>query len=510
VEEGLLIQSFFELFDGYDKAYTSVSGFSKKENGKVESKVLTRKGFLSKDEKENHLFGNRQSLGVIPLKSDNTLSFAVIDIDIINNVTPLRHSIEELEQQILKFSLPLIPCRSKSGGVHLYAFLKKDTEASLVIPKMKEWAALLGYAGAEIFPKQVKRANDGDIGNSINLPYFDSKNTERWAILQGQKLSLEQFIELANSMKMSIKDMNEVNTEENLNEEYDEAPPCLAMLLTKGIDEGSRNGGLLNIAVFLKKKYPDSFETKIMEVNGTLIKPSLALKEVEQIKKSVSKKDYFYQCKSYPICQYCDKEKCRARKYGLQTSGGNSHLFSNLTKYITASGGGVRWCLSFDSERCEVSTEELLCQVKLQKKILEDTNKVFRPVKQNNWIDEIETLTREGNIIIDPDDASEKGQFKEMIDMFLTNRTPKEEKRCLLSGSAYLDREAGEVYFRSADLSTFLKNKRFKFDIKQIWSWLSDMGCQSKIISIGNKSVRTWFMKMPEVYDASLDEEEKV
>jgi len=512
MERDEIVQTFFELFEGYSKAYTSVSNFNKKENGKVEAKLLSVKGCISEDEKEEHLFGNKQSLGVIPLKEDNTVSFAVIDIDIINNITPLRHTIEEIEELLINFTLPLLPCKSKSGGIHLYIFFKEEIEASVVVSKLKEWIGLLGYAGAEVFPKQTKRANGSDVGNAINLPYFNSEDTDRWAIIKGKKISLEEFVKLAYLMRVTNEEFKNVNVEEKAGEEHKDAPPCIARLLIKGIEDGSRNNGVYDLGVYFKKKYPDTFQDEIMKVNGNLISPPLSPREIEATIKSLNNKDYFYKCKEYPICQYCDKEKCRARKYGLQTAGGNSHLFSNLTKYKSneGSGGGVRWCISFDNERCELNTEELLCQIKLQKRILEDTNKVYRPVKQNNWIEEIETLTREGNIIIDPEDSSEKGQFNQLLNIFLTNRMPSDQKKSLLTNHTYLDPYTDEVYFKSLDLFTFLKNKRFIYQTQRVWSWLTDLGGSHKMIKIGGVQVRVWFLKMPERYDATLDEEEKL
>ncbi len=65
-------------------------------------------------------------LGIIPLKQNNKVRYCAIDIDVVHPTNPLRHSLEELEQLIIKFELPLLVCRSKSGGIHLYCFFKED------------------------------------------------------------------------------------------------------------------------------------------------------------------------------------------------------------------------------------------------------------------------------------------------------------------------------------------------------------------------------------------------
>ena len=52
--------------------------------------------------------------------------------------------------------LPLIVCRSKSGGAHVFLFTKENIPASLMQSKLKEMAIILGYEGSEIFPKQTE------------------------------------------------------------------------------------------------------------------------------------------------------------------------------------------------------------------------------------------------------------------------------------------------------------------------------------------------------------------
>ena len=47
-------------------------------------------------------------------------------------------------------------CRSKSGGAHVFLFTDSFAPAALFRSKLKDMAAKLGYANAEIFPKQNK------------------------------------------------------------------------------------------------------------------------------------------------------------------------------------------------------------------------------------------------------------------------------------------------------------------------------------------------------------------
>ena len=63
-----------------------------------------------------------------------------------------------------------------------------------------EPAAASGHARCEIFPQQEQvLVERGEVGNLINLPYFDSEQTLRFAVIKVGKdyieATLPQFIE---------------------------------------------------------------------------------------------------------------------------------------------------------------------------------------------------------------------------------------------------------------------------------------------------------------------------
>ena len=117
----------------------------------------------------------------LPINSKNLCCFGCIDVD----VYPLDHA--ALVRACAGIDVPAVVCRSKSGGAHIYFFIEGWIAASDMRDKLSEIAASLGYGSAEIFPKQEKLLIDrGDVGNFINLPYFDVDRTLRPAFnLQG-------------------------------------------------------------------------------------------------------------------------------------------------------------------------------------------------------------------------------------------------------------------------------------------------------------------------------------
>jgi hypothetical protein len=494
-----IIKKFSEIFDGFELAYGQHGNFQSSESGKVNGKAQTISNSLSEEIIKSHLDGSGNSLGVVPLKLNNKLKFGAIDIDIKHPTNPLKHTIQEIEEKINKLNLPLVVCQSKSNGIHLYCFTQEEVDAKILVDKLKEWASLIGYGNCEIFPKQTSRIDQKDIGNWINLPYFDYKKTNRYAINKGRQLSIDEFFELVEISRIPTKELQDFKVE-ILDETFNDAPPCIQILSSLGVEEGSRNNGLYDFAVYFRNKYPDNYEDKIMEANYKYFKPSLSKKEVESIIKAMRKKDFFFRCNEYPIVQYCNKTECRKRKFGIGSCSVGSELnLDNLTKYIS-SDNSVRWYASYQGNRIQLSTAELINQRVLILKMLDATNTIFAPVKQPEWMQKIEILLKNCEIYHDPIDASPKGQFKELLDSFLTANVHAEKKSDLAKYSIYFDKKNKEMYFQSITLFQYLKNKRFYFAENEIWHWLKEFGGRAEQASVSGKKIRVWIVQAPDFF----------
>ena len=66
---------------------------------------------LTKELIQEHLDG-KKGIGSIPINKDNNCYFGVLDID----TYPIDHV--EIRKKCEKLKLPLVVCRSKSGGAH--------------------------------------------------------------------------------------------------------------------------------------------------------------------------------------------------------------------------------------------------------------------------------------------------------------------------------------------------------------------------------------------------------
>ena len=143
------MEEFKSIFEGLDVAYGQHRSEGSRADGKQEGKSYIVKKLVTDQLWEDHLKGKGPSLGIIPIMADNTARWGCIDID----TYPIDY--RKIILTIRKLKLPLIPCRSKSGGLHVFLFLKKPIAAKLIRNKLKELSSALGYSSVEVFPKQT-------------------------------------------------------------------------------------------------------------------------------------------------------------------------------------------------------------------------------------------------------------------------------------------------------------------------------------------------------------------
>ena len=138
-------------------------------------------------------------------------------------------------------------------------------QAKLVRDKLQEWAGELGYANCEIFPKQIEiKADRGDTGNFLNLPYFGGDDSFRHGVSDdGSGASLDHFFSLYDTYCTTEKDLKEFKVKRKNEIEFDDGPPCIATLMSQGIPQGGRDNTLYQYAVYAKKKWPDDWQSKI-------------------------------------------------------------------------------------------------------------------------------------------------------------------------------------------------------------------------------------------------------
>jgi len=340
------MEEFRKAFTGLERnfGFCNVNnGYTDPDTGKIKFRSgdygWSGKPITDKDYQQ-HLDGTK-SIGIQPCNDDGLARFGAIDIDpkVYKNLD-VKYYLDIIQEK----ELPLIPARSKSGGLHLYVFTKELVKAKIIKDFLEEVLFLFKLPiNTEIFPKQTKLGNntDGDKinGNFINLPYFN-KN-ERVALSpNGEEMSIELFlncIELNKQTSDQLKEIsNNIIQKELIGgaEEFKDGPPCLEILSKNKMKDG-RDRFLYNYMVFAKKKYSDNWRDKVLqagrnyfEFNSTWTDDHIKMKI-----KTWDKETKGHTCSDELLAPVCVKSECVKRKFGIISDKKiNWPLMTNLQK----------------------------------------------------------------------------------------------------------------------------------------------------------------------------------
>jgi hypothetical protein len=445
-----IAQKLHDIFHGSARAHGSfmVENTSLGQKAQGKAKTIKTVGASVKHWQE-HING-KQGLGIIPIDEENDVKWGAIDIDVYSL------NLEKLVLKIEEFKLPLVVCRSKSGGAHVYCFLKEKAPAADMQDKLREISAGLGYGGVEIFPKQREvLVERGDIGSWLNMPYFEGDESLRYAFdKEGKALSLNNFIEFIEERSISHEELIEL--EVPTLDDIKDGPPCLQVLLKQGFPKGTRNNGLFNVGVYLKKSDPENWQTEIEEYN---------------------------------------------RKYVI--GGSNSTpTFSSLAKLDTKP---PLWFLSINDKRLELNTEQLQNQLKFQRACMEVLNMMPPKIQDRSWQALIQSLMDSGMEIIEvSDDVTIEGQFMELLESFCTDMAQANTRDEILLGKPYT--EDGKTYFRIKDLKDYLAKHRFTdMQTNQIASKLRDLKAKHKFFNIKGRGTNVWYINEFDYTDEELE-----
>lgn len=478
-------QEFSRLFEGWNKNYGIYKLTGEiDERGKVKGQAHSLAGEMTLELWNKHLTG-KQGLGVIPITDKSEVKFAAIDID------DYEVDVKAILKQIIAENFPLVACRTKSGGLHLYLFLTDWTSAKIVQTKMREMAAALGYGSAEIFPKQhTILASRGDIGQWINMPYFNAASTDRYGYTpEGAPLKVENFVRYCFDKMQEPEQFVSTKFREDGNELLSEGPPCLNHLVVKGFPMGTRNNGLFNLGIYAQKVAPDSWQTLLHTYNTKFMDPPLTSSEVSGVIKSLNKaKGYNYTCKQQPIVNFCNLNKCRACKFGVGVGGVGMPKYGTLCKintkppiwFVDVEGGG----------RVELETEDLQFVRRYQTQVLESSSIMPPLIKPEIWGEIISKLLADVTLVEIPEESTPRGMLRQYLNEFCTSRAQGKSSDELLLGKPWRDEERGYVYFRMRDFMTFLDRMRFKeYAMNHVACALKDWGSDKHFFNIRGHGV---------------------
>ena len=342
---------YIEFFNGYRHAY-GVADFEHpdayvdSETGKKKPVYRWNYEELTPEIYQAHLEGTL-SIGIQPCNENSEVKFGVIDID--------PKDYEDFNKKffidkIQEYKLPLVPVCSKSGGLHLFLFMKSFTDAKSVRSFLSNLLPTFKLkSDCEIFPKQTQLTKDNETGQLrpgqfINLPYLGG-NQRQALNADGTKFTLDQFmqvIEVNLVDKERLKGITESIEEQDMkdvDEDFQDGPPCLAILskLTKDPAFDGKDRFMYNYHVFAKMKFADNWQQKVMNAPVKYFAGDHAnawdQKFLSQKVKSWNKSTKGYTCTQSPISEYCKKGICVKKKFGvLAGSKGSYPVLTNLKK----------------------------------------------------------------------------------------------------------------------------------------------------------------------------------
>jgi len=448
---------------------------------KREGKRWTAKEQVTDAMYVSHLDG-RAGLGIVPIRDDDTCVWGCGDIDDYN----LDHV--TLLEKIKALGLPLVLCRTKSGGGHCFLFTSVPVPAALMRDRLKDWMTALGFPKIEIFPKQDSLTVDGEEsgnGSWLNLPYFAGARTTRYALDpdDGARRTLEQFLDLADEREIDLETLATWPTLEepvviNSNEIFPGGPPCLNKLCANCDVELNRNEILFNIAQYYRKVDQETAHEKAMEANKKVFVAPLSDHESRMTVGSALKREYNYRCNNEPLASACDKKACRKCEFGVGGNNGDSHTprggtaklkYGPLQRHDTEP---ATWRWFINDVPIELTGVELTNQRAFLVKVLDATKVYGAPMKPTLWDAFITQSCINSENIKVPREAQRSGHSEYLLRQFCTGRAVARNMDEVLLGKPYL--KDGRHYFLPNYFTTFCQSQKFVYTEKELYFWLLD------------------------------------
>ena len=496
-------QRFLLLFMGKENTYVkNMLPKTKPEKGvKVKTSITNVRGKVDADLMLSHLNGEF-GVGICSVTTDGKCRAGVIDIDYYKG------KIRKVLDIIRDYQLPLVPFRSKSGGLHCYLFLSRGVSAKTVrdtlnlIIKVFSLDKMYGEEKVEVFPKQDRVTEDG-FGNAVTLPYFNAEEPYTYLLdLDGNEVPFEDALNQIQKRFTTIENVRE----ELENLPYDDAPPCLQRILLSGLvggEDTGRNNFLFSFALYASKKYGlEGFASYVRELNNSFECP-IEESAVESTIASIKSKEYSYRCKDIPCNGFCDKSLCKKREFGLGREKGHfSDIeYGQLLRYKTAEPYYV-WQLKLQGSGGDFKNivfrdeGELLDQKNFAKVCVRFLSFAPRQVQTNDWFG---TLNKYLASVKDVEvraesDTSALSMIRQMFVRYLSNKqarrdSPYQIHANLCVRQTYSDESGKPVakfFFTHTGFAEYLRNNKVNFDQSMLRETLKSFGAVEDILRYNN------------------------
>ena len=414
---------------------------------------------LTVEQWSEHLTG-KIGLGVVPINRRNKCNWACLDID---SYEGFDH--KKLLQVIFELGLPILVCKSKSGGAHCFLFLSEEVECKYVREYLTKVSICIGHPGVEIFPKQDKLVSEQDKGNWLNMPYFntdqrkcivlDSKGEVKELSLEefGERVELEsltedQFYNIFNDYNPDKADATTID-----DDRLKGGPPCIiAIAKNGGIQNGSRSDVLIHFGTLIYKKYgPDEFNVHMPEINRLYCAEPLSAQELNStVLLSLNRdRDYKYRCNHPAIKPYCNPNLCIQCPYGIPSK----EFIPKLSNLIMVTSDPPIYFMDTNYGRLTIVGDDLNKPKEIQAACLKQLH--VRPplLKDNAWSEILNELLDPNKMRIQepPKDTQKIELIHEGIKTFVQANIS-DDKKAIKEINGVYQSDNGRCYFRLQDV----------------------------------------------------------
>ena len=488
-----MLKRLADLFEGDPDQFitTSLTG-EVDERGKHQAKYVTIHEPLTSDKWQEHLDG-KVRVGVRP-ENNEKAKWGCIDVD---PTTYKNYSQKKYVGIIQEYNLPLVPVKSKSGGLHLFLFLKDWASVEDIRKKLDEWNDTFFMAN-EVFP----------MNKAVTMPYHNMNATTEFAFDDNSNpLMIGSFLTLAESKRLSVKELYNLKTNAYEPEaDWQHYPPCVQKLITDPWPGNNRNNFLFNILVLENKKTDGNLDIKALqeiaiERNKQCFSKPMKSSEAKAIAKSVKMHGYHFKCppKHNELVPICNKELCKTRKLGIGPQ--VPEMIDQFKEiYYTRDTKTIYFSFTYRDQRITVQPEDMKDEKSWRTKLLRYGIFWLSLPKTRAGPAPFELLLKE---ITARAIENEKMKFTDTIDeekyntlkSFFEKTIEEDDFSKLKDGYVVLDSKTRICYFKRSTLEYYIKAHATKI-FSSTMDALHYLGCERHEYYQGEKNI--WYVQMPE------------
>ena len=472
---------------------------------------------LTIDDFKAHLHGD-YGVAVEPLRDTSTdgklqrnmCYYGIIDIDVYDT------DFVPLIRRMYGFGFKFAAVRSKSGGLHIYFIMHKATPAKdvrkalkLVVEKfgLDTIYSAKGASKVEIFPMHDVETPGSD-GKCVFLPYYNvaGEGTQNYMFgIDGKVINLIDALKLIEQNYTSAQEIEE--TAQAL--PYSDAPYCIQSIALNGAlgKNDGRNKFLFHSCVYLKRKFgaQSDWYAELQKLDAMLASPLQDENpdELAATYKSAMSKDWSYSCRQEPMCTYCNKEACEARKFSgiVKRSKDNDNTGADFlgpisrilarTPYYTweiAPPGKAAKEVRFDN------ISELANQGTVQQKCWDQLGWAPLPIKPSLWVETVNTCMEgieDRQIqISEESDTTELSELHSLIVGYLTHSQVQNGSEYMVNVGQVFCKD-GMCWFTTEGIKRYLRVQKFNLGRTNLREELMRYGCREDVLQYTLPSGRT-------------------